>query len=86
MSDTANRRPGFSTLNASAITPFLWAERLITQFEMIAWTELSGTRAACFHASAAHAMLAAGLSRFAQVEEHPGALRRSRDWRQTLPG
>src|SRR5580700_2541722 len=41
-SDTANRPPGFKTRNASRNTLSLSAERLITQFEMITSTELSG--------------------------------------------
>ncbi len=42
-SETANRPPDFSILNASAITRSLSADRLITQFEMITSTELSGS-------------------------------------------
>ena len=42
-SDTAKRPPGFSTRKASAMTRSLSADRLITQFEMITSTELSGS-------------------------------------------
>ena len=42
-SDTANRPPGFSTRNASASTRSLSADRLMTQFEMMTSTELSGS-------------------------------------------
>src|SRR5258708_15777947 len=41
-SETASRPPGFSTRKASRSTASLSAERLITQFEMITSTELSG--------------------------------------------
>ena len=41
-SETAKRPPGFSTRNASRNTLSLSAERLITQFEIITSTELSG--------------------------------------------
>src|SRR5260370_32567512 len=41
-SETASRPPGLSTRNASRNTASLSAERLITQFEMITSTELSG--------------------------------------------
>jgi hypothetical protein len=41
-SDTANLPPGLSTLKASRKTRSLSAQRLITQFEMIRSTELSG--------------------------------------------
>jgi hypothetical protein len=41
-SDTANRPPGLSTRNASAMTRSLSADSSITQFEMITSTELSG--------------------------------------------
>ena len=41
-SETAKRPPGFSTRKASRRTRSLSAERLITQFEMITSTELSG--------------------------------------------
>src|SRR5215831_18263322 len=43
MSDTARRPPGFSTRNASRKTLSLSADRLITQFEMMTSTELSGS-------------------------------------------
>src|SRR5262245_10455146 len=42
-SDTATRPPGFSTRNASRSTASLSLERLMTQFEMITSTELSGS-------------------------------------------
>ena len=42
-SDTAKRPPGFSTRNASRSTRSLSADRLMTQFEMITSTELSGS-------------------------------------------
>src|ERR1035437_3429444 len=42
-SDTAKRPPGLRTRNASAITLRLSPERLITQFEMITSTVLSGS-------------------------------------------
>src|SRR5216684_3155862 len=42
-SETASRPPGFSTRNASRNTRSLSAERLITQFEMMTSTELSGS-------------------------------------------
>ena len=42
-SDTANRPPGFKTRKASRSTWSLSAERLMTQFEMITSTELSGS-------------------------------------------
>src|SRR6266852_8039627 len=41
-SETASRPPGLSTRNASRNTASLSAERLITQFEIITSTELSG--------------------------------------------
>ena len=41
-SDTANRPPGFRTRNASRNTRSLSADKLITQFEMITSTALSG--------------------------------------------
>ena len=41
-SDTANRPPGFNTRKASRSTRSLSAERLMTQFEMMTSTELSG--------------------------------------------
>src|SRR5437762_3716772 len=42
-SDTANRPPGFSTRNASRSTASLSLDRLMTQFEMMTSTELSGS-------------------------------------------
>ena len=42
-SDTAKRPPGLSTRNASRRTASLSLERLMTQFEMITSTELSGS-------------------------------------------
>src|SRR6266853_1920119 len=42
-SEIANRPPGLSTRNASRNTLSLSPERLITQFEMITSTELSGS-------------------------------------------
>ena len=42
-SDTAKRPPGFNTRKASRSTRSLSAERLMTQFEMITSTELSGS-------------------------------------------
>src|SRR6266849_5242043 len=42
-SETANRPPGLSTRKASRNTRSLSAERLITQFEMMTSTELSGS-------------------------------------------
>ena len=42
-SETAKRPPGFSTRNASRSTRSLSPDRLITQFEMITSTELSGS-------------------------------------------
>src|SRR5271165_1609613 len=42
-SETAKRPPGLSTRKASRRTRSLSAERLITQFEMITSTELSGS-------------------------------------------
>ena len=42
-SETANRPPGFSTRNASRSTASLSLDRLMTQFEMMTSTELSGS-------------------------------------------
>ena len=42
-SDTANRPPGFSTRKASRSTASLSLDRLMTQFEMMTSTELSGS-------------------------------------------
>ena len=42
-SETAKRPPGFSTRNASRSTASLSLERLMTQFEMMTSTELSGS-------------------------------------------
>ena len=42
-SDTAKRPPGLSTRKASRSTASLSLERLMTQFEMITSTELSGS-------------------------------------------